>query len=260
MKIRWSTTVAVIVVSLAGLTGGCRKKVAVAPPAPPPVKEVAPAPPAAPTASLSAEPATIQPGQAVTLEWSSTNATEAAIANIGPVETEGRQQVHPLRSMTYELVATGPGGSARASATVIVVPLAAPIPTPPPVQAVSLQDRLAELSDAYFDYDKSNLREDARAILEKDGEALRSILTDFPDVVLILEGHCDERGSAEYNLALGERRAASASEYLTALGIQGNRLQTISYGKEKPQCTESTETCWQNNRRIHFASRPPATN
>ncbi len=123
----------------------------------------------------------------------------------------------------------------------------------PPVESSSLLDRIAELSDAYFDYDQSSLREDARTTLAKDAEALRPILADFPDAVIILEGHCDERGSAEYNLGLGDRRVASVRGYLAALGVE-ERLQAISYGKEKPQCTESTEACWQKNRRVHFAA------
>jgi peptidoglycan-associated lipoprotein len=126
---------------------------------------------------------------------------------------------------------------------------------------VSLLVRLrTELSDAYFDYDKSGIRDDARAALAKDAEALRSILTDFPNAVIVLEGHCDERGSAEYNVGLGAQRAASASAYLAALGVQADRLRTISYGKERPQCNESTEACWQMNRRVHFAAGETATN
>jgi peptidoglycan-associated lipoprotein len=126
---------------------------------------------------------------------------------------------------------------------------------------VSLLVRLrTELSDAYFDYDKSGMRDDARAALEKDAEALRSILTDFPNAVIVLEGHCDERGSAEYNVGLGAQRAWSVSAYLAALGVQADRLRTISYGKERPQCNESTEACWQMNRRVHFAAGETATN
>jgi peptidoglycan-associated lipoprotein len=247
--------------SLSVLTTGCRKKAAVAPPAPPPVQEVAPPPPSAPTASLTAEPATIESGQTATLKWFSTNATEATIAGIGTVAAAGTREVHPALSTTYELVVTGPGGSAKASATVNVVVLPPPIPTSPPVAPVSLQDRLAaELSDAYFDYDKSAIREDAHAVLARDAEALGLILADFPDAVVVLEGHCDERGSAEYNLGLGGQRVASAIAYLAALGVQTDRLQTISYGKEKPQCMESTEACWQENRRVHFAAGRPATN
>ena len=78
-------------------------------------------------------------------------------------------------------------------------------------------------------------------------------MTDFPNTTVIIEGHCDERGSAEYNLGLGDRRASAARDFLTRLGLPGDRLIKVSYGKERPQCTESNETCWQKNRRVHFA-------
>ncbi len=107
-----------------------------------------------------------------------------------------------------------------------------------------------------FDYDKSDIRSDAGAALAKDAEALRSILNDFPTAVVVMEGHCDERGSAEYNLGLGDRRVTSAYSYLQELGIDAARLKTISYGKERPQCTESTEECRQSNRRVHFSAAP----
>lgn len=111
-----------------------------------------------------------------------------------------------------------------------------------------------EVQDAYFDYDKSDVREDARSILTRDADALKSILADFPSAVISLEGHCDERGSAEYNLGLGDRRSTSAKEFLVQLGVPADRLKTISYGKERPQCTESNEACWQKNRRAHFSA------
>ncbi len=261
MQVTRSIALLVIGASLASVTTGCRKKVAVAPPAPPaPIKEVAPPPPNAPTVTLTAEPSTVEPGQSVTLKWSTTDATEATISGIGAVEAEGRTEVSPEKSTTYELVAKGPGGAASISATVSVVTLPRPIPTPP-VTAPSLQDRLeTEVADVYFDYDQSDIREDARATLAKDAEALRSILTDYPNAVIVLEGHCDERGSAEYNLGLGDRRVSAASQYLAELGVDATRLQTVSHGKERPQCTESTETCWQKNRRVHFGAGVTGTN
>jgi len=118
----------------------------------------------------------------------------------------------------------------------------------------------AAVSDAYFDYDKSDIRDDARTTLAKDAAALRSILADFPNAVIVLEGHCDDRGSAEYNLGMGELGAASASAYLEGLGVETGRLQRISHGKEKPVCTESSEACWQKNRRVHFAAGASGAN
>ena len=260
MRIRFAITLMSLGISLSLVGTGCKKKVAVTPPTPPPEQEVAPPqPPPVPTASLTVEPTTVEAGQTVTLKWSSTDATEAAISDLGSVEVEGKQLVRPATSTTYELVATGRGGTARALATVTVVAPPPPILPPVAVEPQSMSARLAELSDAYFDYDKSAMRDDAGAALTKDAEVLKSILTDFPDAVIVLEGYCDERGSAEYNLGLGERRAESASAYIAALGVPAERLQRISYGKEKPQCTESTEVCWQANRRVHFSAGTPGT-
>ncbi len=108
--------------------------------------------------------------------------------------------------------------------------------------------------DAYFDYDKNDLREDARAALTTDATLLKQIFQNDPNFSVIIEGHCDERGSAEYNLALGDRRAVAARDFLIQLGIPANKLRTISYGKERPQCTDATEDCYQKNRRAHLAA------
>jgi peptidoglycan-associated lipoprotein len=121
--------------------------------------------------------------------------------------------------------------------------------------APTLAERLKnEVQDAFFDFDKYYLRADARATLGKDAQALKLILSDFPSSTVVLEGHCDERGSAEYNLALGDRRASSAKEFLQLLGMPGAHLMTNSYGKDHPQCLESNEVCWQLNRRVHFTA------
>ena len=112
-----------------------------------------------------------------------------------------------------------------------------------------------EVQDAFFDYDKSTIRDDARSTLTANADALKRILNDFPSATVTVEGHCDERGSAEYNLGLGDRRSTSAKEFLVQLGVPADRLKTISYGKERPQCTESNETCWQKNRRAHFTAQ-----
>jgi peptidoglycan-associated lipoprotein len=111
----------------------------------------------------------------------------------------------------------------------------------------------SEIQDAFFDYDKSDVRGDARDALTRDAAALKAILSEFPSATIMVEGHCDERGSAEYNLGLGDRRASSAKDFLVSLGVPADRLKTISYGKERPQCTESSESCWQKNRRAHFS-------
>jgi peptidoglycan-associated lipoprotein len=113
---------------------------------------------------------------------------------------------------------------------------------------------LAKIEDAYFDYDRHALRPDAIEALKSDSTELRDILKDYPDYKLTIEGHCDERGSAEYNLALGQARAESAKSYLVGVGIPSGQLGLVSYGKEKPVCEDHDEACWQRNRRIHIVA------
>jgi peptidoglycan-associated lipoprotein len=145
--------------------------------------------------------------------------------------------------------------SARAAATRPNVPAATPAsPYPSAATRARIDELLARIEDAYFDYDKANLRPDAMKALQADSNELRDILKDFPDYKLTIEGHCDDRGSAEYNVALGDRRASAAKEYLVGIGIPSTQLRTISYGKEKPVCDQENENCWQRNRRIHIVA------
>lgn len=111
---------------------------------------------------------------------------------------------------------------------------------------------LARIEDAYFDYDKHTLRPDAVTALQADSTELRDILKDYPTYKLTIEGHCDERGSAEYNMQLGQARAEAAKSYLVQVGIPSDQLAMVSYGKEKPVCDAHDEACWQKNRRIHI--------
>jgi peptidoglycan-associated lipoprotein len=248
-----------LVILTAVFLAGCKKQ----PPPPPPPAPVAkpepppPPPPKAPSITqFTAEPSSIERGQSATLRWSVSDATEISIDNgIGTVQANGSRQVFPSSSTTYTLTARGAGGqsvTARASVNVT-----APPPPPPPREAPkqTLTQRLSsEVQDAYFDYDRSDIREDARATLTRNADAIKSILADFPSESIVIEGHADERGSAEYNLGLADRRATSAKEFLVQLGVPADRLRTISYGKERPVCTESDEDCWQRNRRAHFAA------
>src|SRR5580700_3358753 len=239
-----------ICLMLALFAAGCKKKAP--PPLPPPPPPAAPAPappPAAPTITeFVAEPSSIERGQSSTLRWSVTDATNTSIDNgIGSVQATGTRRVFPSDSTTYTLTATGPGGTKTATATVSVT-APPPPPPPPPAAKPDLGQMLSSnVADAFFDYDKSDIREDARAALTKDADALKAIFTDFPDATVTIEGHCDERGSAEYNLALGDRRATAAKDFLTQLGVPADKLKTISYGKERPQCTDHDESCWQKN-------------
>ncbi len=118
----------------------------------------------------------------------------------------------------------------------------------------SLNERLARLEDALFDYDQSTIRADATVALKDDVGVIRSILADYPSQKLTIEGHADERGSAEYNLALGDRRATAVEQFLNTMGIPTTQLTVVTYGKEKPVCTESSEACWQKNRRAHVTA------
>jgi peptidoglycan-associated lipoprotein len=240
-------------------SAGCKKKAA-APPPPAPVARVEPRQPP-PTAkpliaSFTAEPRSIERGQASTLRWSVQNATDMTIdQGIGAVQSSGSRQVFPSNATTYTLVANGPGGSSTSSVTVdVTVP---PPPPPPTVERTtkrSATDILAsDVQDVYFDYDKNDIRDDSRAVLTHDAELLKQIFTDNPTFVVLIEGHCDERGSAEYNLGLGDRRATSVKDFLVSLGVPADKLKTISYGKERPQCTDASESCYQKNRRAHFS-------
>jgi peptidoglycan-associated lipoprotein len=212
----------------------------VAPPPPPP-----PAP-TSPTASLSANPNTLNAGQSTTLTWQTTNATDVSIDGIGPVDTSGSRQVTPTDSTTYHLIAKGAGGTQDATARVTVNPAAAPPPTAP---SATEEELFAQnVKDIYFDYDQYNIRAADQGSLQGDARFLQQ----HPNIHVTIEGHCDERGSTEYNLALGTNRADTVKNALVQAGVGGDRIKTISYGKEKPFCTESNESCWQQNRRGHF--------
>jgi peptidoglycan-associated lipoprotein len=244
---------------LIAFASGCKKKVPPPPPPPPP------APAAAETVArvdrpainnFTAEPSTIERGQSSTLSWSISNATDMSInSGIGAVQSQGQRQVFPTNTTTYTLTARGPGGTDSRSVTVTVSTAPPPPPTPTTPPTVSGGELLQrESQDAFFDYDKSDIRPDARDALTKDAGLLKRIFAQDPSFTVVVEGHCDERGSAEYNLALGDRRASAAKDMLVQLGVPGDRIRTISYGKERPQCTEATEDCWQKNRRAHLSA------
>jgi peptidoglycan-associated lipoprotein len=254
MKSKQKLILCGIGIFLVTLTAGCKKKAAVATaPPPPPAAPAEVAKPNAPAIdAFIIEPNSIQTGESAKMRWSVKDATEIEIDNgIGVVSASGEREVAPGDSTMYTLLAKGPGGTATANATLDVT-------SPPPVapaRTIPIGERLSnEVQDAFFDFDRANLREDATRALEKDADALKAIMNDFPNTTVVIEGHCDERGSAEYNLGLGDRRASAAKEFLSEHGVPGDRLIRISYGKERPQCTESDEACWQNNRRVHFVA------
>ena len=215
--------------------------------------------PTAPTISeFVAEPASILSGQGSTLKWSVSNASEiSGEPAMGTLPANGTRSVFPAATTVYTLRASGPGGAVTGTATVNVGNPDIPPPPPDPNRAregtLTLSQRLErEVKDAYFDYDRNDLRADAVHALTEDAVALRAILRDFPSAAVAIEGHSDERGSAEYNLGLGDRRAQSAQEFLVQQGIPAAKLRLISFGKEHPQCTDANEACWQKNRRVHL--------
>src|SRR5690348_8105595 len=215
----------------------CNKKAAkVVPPA-------APAP-TAPSATLTASPDVIQQGQSTTLTWSTINASSISIEGLGELPASGTRSVTPDSSITYTLTAKGAGGSQDASARVTVNPVAAKVEAPSPRE----QDLFANIvKDVFFDYNKSDLRTSDSTTAQKDG----SFLSQHPDLRVVIEGHCDDRGSEEYNLALGDSRANSLKQSLIAEGVSADHIKTVSYGKEHPYCSQDNEQCWQQNRRDH---------
>ena len=232
---------AVVLVALIGMAG-CHKET-VAPTAP------ASAPPAAPapTAQLTATPANITAGDQVVLKWQTTDATSVTIEGVGDVPTSGVKSVTPTQSTSYHLIARGEGGSADATTRVTVN--APPAYVPVPSNTMSAEEEFkANVQDIFFDYDSADVRTDAQSTLARDAAYLNS----HQNIKVVLGGYCDERGSNEYNLALGQNRAEAAKNALANAGVAATRIRVISYGKERPFCTDSTEDCWQQNRRAGF--------
>ena len=236
-RLKWITLIFALGAIM--MLGACKKKVAPPPPPPPPA-------PPAPTASLTANPNSIQPGQSTTLTWETSNATDVSIDGIGAVQASGSQQMTPSTSTTYHLTAKGVGGSQEATARVTVTE--AP-PPPPAATGPSEEDLFSQsVKDIYFDYDKFDIQASQQSSLQAD----IAFLKEHAGMHITIEGHCDERGSTEYNLALGDNRAGTVKSALDQAGIGADRVRTISYGKERPFCTESNEACWQQNRRAHL--------
>jgi peptidoglycan-associated lipoprotein len=212
--------------------------------------------------NFTVEPTSIERGQAATLRWSVANSTDITInPGIGSVQANGQRQVFPNNTTTYTLAANSAGGNDTRTVTITVTAPAvvAPPPAKPSVRITggemfTREQQNGNLADALFDYDKSDIRADAQQALTRSATTLKQIFAQDPTFKVVMEGDCDERGSAEYNLGLGDRRATSARDFLVQLGVPANNLTTISYGKERPVCTDADEACYQRNRRAHLSA------
>ena len=219
---------------------GCRHNVttAKAPQAPPPQV-------AAPVASLSVNPATVERGQSAQLSWSTQNAATVTIDGIGAVDSTGSRTITPNESTTYHLSAKSGGGTAEANASVSVhAPVAKVAP-----QLTEEQLFAQSIKDIFFNYDNAEINANEKSALSGDVE----FLAKHTALKIVIQGHCDERGSEDYNMSLGESRANQVKAALLQGGIGADRIKIISYGKEKPFCSSAeNEGCWQQNRRAHF--------
>lgn len=222
------------------LLSGCPNKTTVTEPPPPPA-------PPAPTASIKVSLANVPSGQSVMVTWATANADEVNIDQIGLVTANGSLDVAPMESTTYRLTAKGPGGVQEASARVTVVASAAP--EPPKMEEVELEGAREGRLDVLFDYDDSSIRSDQLDTIKNDADFLKQ----HAEVRITVEGHCDELGSTEYNVVLGELRAREVKSALEKAGISASRIKIFSYGKENPICGEENQACWQKNRRAHIA-------
>ena len=236
------------VLSLLAVTG-CHKKPKLPPPDTnaPDTTAVA-----APTATITADPVAIDLGQSTVLNWRTTNATSVQIEGIGQVSINGTQTVSPANSTNFHLIAKGDGGTTEASVRVTVR-----VPSVPSTGAANSTDDSSSITDAafhaavpdvFFGYDSFEIPAEGETAVANAARYLNG----HPGVKILIGGYCDDRGSAEYNITLGENRANSVKTALVSAGVAANRIRVISYGKERQFCTEENESCWQQNRRAQF--------
>jgi peptidoglycan-associated lipoprotein len=226
---------------------GCHKHAnTLPPPSSLPPEAAAPAP----TATLTADPLAVDQGQSVVLNWRTTNAANVSIDGIGDVSVNGTQTVTPASSTNFHLVAKGDGGTTEANVRVTVR-----VPTVPTMTTGTADDTMgtdaafhAAVQDLYYDYDSYTVRPDAESSIA----AAAHYLNAHPAIKILIAGYCDDRGSAEYNITLGENRANAGKQALVAAGVDASRIRVVSYGKERQFCTEETDSCWQQNRRAQF--------
>jgi peptidoglycan-associated lipoprotein len=221
---------------------GCHKKPA--PPPPPPPAMSAPAP----TAEITATPSSISAGDSTILTWHTSGATDVSIEGMGAVATSGTQTVRPTDSTNYHLIARGDGGSTDATARVTVGSNSANNNSNMNEGDIDDATFHQNVKDVFYGYDSYDVSGPSQATIAQDA----TYLNQHPNIKIVLGGYCDDRGSTEYNLALGENRANAAKQALVSAGVAADRIRTVSYGKEKQFCTEQDEACYQQNRRAQF--------
>jgi len=232
----------------------CGKKPAEVAPIPHPAPRIRTATPPspdypAPTVEITSSPSTIGLGSQTRLMWQSTNASSVVIdSGVGNVAETGSLMVAPRESTTYTVTAKGPGGDATSGTRVTVVMKSEPIMVYTDIDSLQQAIDGGQVQPIFFDYDKAALTPAAKRVLEGNARVFRQ----FPDIGIIVEGHCDERGTEEYNLALGDRRAQIARAYLIELGGAPQQLEGLSYGEERPFSPGHDESSWRLNRRAHF--------
>ena len=223
------------------------------------VVAVTPRPPK-PTVRVTLDQDAIRRGQSTSLRWSATNAERVSITELGTVPATGTRVVSPAQSTTYTATASSAGGTDTASARLTVTeeptvtsdPNTRPRTNPPSPTIAALFNQWVQ--PVYFDYDQAELRSEAKERLRKAAEWL----TQGPNrsIVFRIEGQCDPRGTEEYNIGLGERRAQAAREFLVSLGVEQSRIQTVSYGEERASGTSEgapeTRPSWAHDRRDDF--------
>lgn len=244
---RWSAVVCGMVL-MAAVTGCHKKDKAMVPPTAADLSGVDNSP--LPTATLSADPVAIDLGQGVVLNWRTTNATTVTIDGIGSVPQNGTQNVTPSASTNFHLVATSASGKTAEANVRVTVRVGTPPTTSGTESNMNMTDEAfhAGVQDVFFDYDSYDVSADGATRVAKAAQ----YMTQNAGVKIVLGGYCDERGSAEYNLALGENRANAVKNALVQAGISGTRIRVISYGKERQFCSEQNETCYAQNRRAQF--------
>lgn len=238
---------------LLALTAGCPKQSSIPsiPPAPMPVSVSKPY-----VDFFTAEPTAVTMGQSSSLRWSVQDARHVQIDHgIGEVEPSGSRGLKLDATTVYKLEATNAAGTTVSLLTITVGA------SPPAAvsgrqggESPSLEVLTTRLQDIHFSYDRDEILETEKSVLDNDMLLLKDVFASDPGVTVVIEGHCDERGSSEYNIALGDKRANFVKGLFISRGLPENKLNAVSLGKEKPACLELTEDCFSRNRRVHFSA------